>query len=162
MPASDYTPGIVDVAGYIRSRTKTQGGAEAGTFNPAINWTDGSGTGTRPNAEQVSLEIEKSTGFLSATFGADVDDQYWGALGTLAALRAAMIVELTYFQEQVNSGRSTYPQLKELYDELYASLLSAMGLDDDGDGQPDNADPLSGMPSYGGFPTTAIGMEHPW
>lgn len=162
MPVSDYTPEVDAVAGYIRARTKTQGGSEAGTFNPAAMWADNTGRGTRPTAEQVVIEIANALGHVSGTFGIDALPEFHDSLRSLAALRAAMLIELTYFQEQVNSGRSTYPQLKELYDEMWASLLSAMGLDADGDGQVDPGGIDGGFPSYGGFPTTAIGMEFPW
>jgi hypothetical protein len=160
VPASDYTPDVDAVAAYIRARTKTQGGAEAGTFNPAAWWDDNSGRGTRPTAEQVETLITLATGKVSNIIGADVLPEHQDAARDVVALRAAMLTELDYWPEQVNTGRSTYPQLKELWDEAWADLLSSMGIDTDDGGGAVAAG--AGFPSYGGFPETAIGMEHPW
>lgn len=160
MPVSDYTPDVAAVAAFIRARTKTQGGAEAGTFNPAASWENGSGEGTRPTAEGVATEIDNALGRISNIIGQDVPEAHRDAARRLAALRAAMLVELTYWPEQVNTGRSTYPQLKELFDEEWEDLLTSMGIATDEGGGAVTAG--AGMPSYGGFPETAIGMEHPW
>lgn len=158
MPVSDYTPDVASVAGFIRARTKTAGGAEAGTFNPESEV--GTGTETRPTAEQVTTEIQNAIGMISGILGPDIDPAYFEDAKRVTSLLAAMLVELGYWPEQVNTGRSTYPQLKELYDEWWENLLTALGivLDPGGGAVPAGA----GFPSYGGFPTTAIGMEFPW
>lgn len=167
MPVSDYTPAVEDVASFIRARTKTQGGKEAGTFNPAASWDDGSGEGTRPTAEQVGIEIAQALPKIEGVVGADIPDApgsdpdaYRNAAKRVAALRTAAIIELSYWPEQVNTGRSTYPQLKEMLDEEYAQLLSDLGISTETGG---GAVPASaGYPSSGGFPETAIGMEFAW
>lgn len=155
MPASDYTPDVADVASYILSRTKTAGGDEAGTFNPAsaINTS----AQTRPTSENVTEIIEQALGKISGKIGPDILEVYWPDARRLTALYAAMLTELKYWPEQVNTGRSTYPQLKELFDEDWAEFLDVLGIGED---QP--ASPDAGFPSYGGFPETAIGMETAW
>jgi hypothetical protein len=157
MPVSEYTPSIADVAGYIRARTKTRGGAEAGTFNPEASPEQHT---TRPTAEQVQVEIDKALGEISNVIGADIPEAHREGAASLVALRAAMFTELTYWPEQINTGRSTYPQLLELFKEARESLYSTMGIGTDTDGGPVSA--AAGYPSYGGFPTTGIGMDHPW
>lgn len=157
MPVSDYTPTVDAVAAYLRARTKTVGGAEAGTFNPAASPTQDQ---TRPTAEQVTTTVQDYLGGLSPIIGADIDATYLPLANRVAALGSALLVELTYFPEQVATGRSPYAQLKELYDELLANLYSALGI---AQGEDDVVVPEdAGYPSYGGFPTTAIGMENPW
>lgn len=158
MPVSDYTPDVASVAGFIRARTKTAGGAEAGTFNPAA--MQGTSTETRPTAEQVDIEIANALGKISGILGPDIDANYFAAAKRVAALRAAMFTELNYWPEQVNTGRSTYTQLKDLWDEEWEDLLTALGISTDAGGGAVPA--LAGEPSYGGFPRTAIGMEFPW
>jgi hypothetical protein len=160
VPVSDYTPDVDAVAAYIRARTKTQGGAEAGTFNPADSWTDDSGEGTRPTAEQVAELIDRTVGKIANSIGVDIDEVYWEGAADVVALRTAMLTELTYWPEQVNTGRSTYPQLKDLWDEAWEDLLTSMGISTDEGG---GAVPVgAGYPSYGGFPATGIGMEFDW
>lgn len=157
MPVSDYTPEVDAVAAHIRARTKTAGGSEAGTFNPeAID----ANLRTRPTAEQVEELIGRVATRISGTIGVDIPELHWGAASSATALRAAMLTELTYWPEQVNTGRSTYPQLKELFDEEWEDLLTAMGISTDAGGGAVPVD--AGYPSYGGFPETAIGMEHAW
>lgn len=156
----DWGPTVDQVAAYIRARTKTQGGDEAGTFNPAAEWETNEGKGTRPTQENVEQAIANSVGSMIGTIGLEIDGKYHDQARRVAALKTAMLIELTYWPEQVNTGRSTYPQLKELYDQEWENLLTAMGISTDTGGGAVPAD--AGFPSYGGFPTTAIGMETPW
>lgn len=158
MPVSEYTPTVASVAAILRARTKTRGGKEAGTFNPAS--AVGTADETRPTEEQVILEISNSLGHISGIIGADIDERFQDSASRAAALRTALLIELSYFPEQVATGRSPYVQLKELYDEEWATLLDAMGLSPDAGGGV--VAPDAGYPSAGGFPTTAIGMETAW
>lgn len=168
MPVSDFTPVVADVAAFLRARTKTRGGAEAGTFNPEAAIEQNI---TRPTSEQVLSLIEDSISDTQAAFGADIPDApgedvdlFRSSVRRLSALGAALLVELTYYPEQVATGRSPYAQLKTLYDDRMKRLLATIFPDKDGDGTPDlpERDPLAGVPSGGGYPTTAIGMEFPW
>lgn len=157
MPVSDYTPDVPAVAAFIRARTKTKGGAEAGTFNPAAA---ADANRTRPTEEGVEELIQSAVSDISATIGEDIDEKFFAPASRAAALWAAMLVELNYFPEQIVGGRSPYDRLKDLWEEKWENLLTAMGISTDAGGGAVTAD--AGFPSYGGFPTTAIGMEHPW
>lgn len=154
MPVSDYTPTVESVAAFIRARTKTRRGAEAGTFNSS---TVDEPDRTRPTAEQVQETIDNVLGDMADTIGVDIPDARKEGARRVAALGAAMEIELTYWPEQVNTGRSTYPQLKALWDERWENLLTAMGISTDTGGGATSVD--AGYPSFGGFPMTAIGME---
>lgn len=157
MPVSEYTPTVASAASYLRARTKTRGGAEAGTFNPAAA---SEADKTRPTFEGATEQINVALEDISGVIGVDIDAAYQPLATRVAALRAAMLIELSYFSEQINSGRSPYPQLKELYDEQWENLLTALGISTDAGG---GAVPVgAGYPSYGGFPTSAIGMEQPF
>lgn len=125
---------VVDVARLLRARTKDSSGREIGTFN----------ADTRPTADDVQGLIDVAVGWLRAktddAFAEGVADDgvtpvpspYLSlapsALG-LVALRVALLVELTYFPEQVRSDRSAYAELKTLLDEGLVDLAAA--LDDD-------------------------------
>lgn len=169
MPVSDYTPQVSDVGAILRARTKTASGSEAGTFNPA---DAAAGDRTRPTAEEVTSLIEDAVSDVQSEFGVvipdapitdenDDPDLYRKSVQRFAALGTALLVELTYFPEQVATGRSPYAQLKQLYDDRRKRLLGVLfpGGDDGGSGP---LAPGEGLPSGGGFPTTAIGMETPW
>lgn len=115
---------------------------------------------TRPTAEGASELIVNAVDDVSGVVGVDVPVAQQPLAKKVVALRAAMLIELSYFTEQVNSGRSSYPQLKTLYDEQFENLLTALGISTDAGG---GAVPSgAGYPSYGDFPTTAIGMEQPF
>jgi hypothetical protein len=93
MSTVDITPTVDSVAQILRARTKDDQGQELGTFTAA----------TRPTDVQVSGLI--------ATAQADVIAQTGPLLGVLTqeaarsavAMRTAMLVELSYFPEQVRN-----------------------------------------------------------
>lgn len=157
MPVSEYTPTVQSVAAILRARTKTKGGAEAGTFNPEAVEDN---LRTRPTAEGVLEQIATALGDISGVVGEDILEKFRPAASRVATLRTALLIELSYFPEQINSDRSPYPQLLALYNDAWVNLKSAMGIDTDEDGgsTPEEA----GYPSYGGFPNSGIGMEQPW
>lgn len=162
-------PTVAEVAAFIRARTKTRGGAEAGTFNPSSQ--SGTATETRPTAEGVQALIDNFDASFWPIWGdvpdapptiSDDVDFYRNAITQIAALGVALEVELTYFPEQVATGRSPYQQLLDLFNTRKNDLMSVLGLDDDGDGVPDAGGGAGGYPSYGGFPTTGITIEGAW
>jgi hypothetical protein len=104
-----------DVATILRARTKTSTGEEAGDF----------GEDTRPTGDEVETLIARATASTLAKTGA-VPADLVDAAKAVVALRAAMLVELTMFPEQVRSERSAFPEYKTMHDEDVAALLSAM------------------------------------
>lgn len=156
MPVSEYTPTVEEVAALLRARTKTRGGSEAGTFNPEAA-TDAEKT--RPTEEQVDKLRDLALDKVSGVIGADIDADFHSMAKQTTALRTAMLIELSYFPEQVATQRSPYVQLKEMFDDCWSDLLSLMGIGQDSDGDPVALG--AGYPSYGGFPLTALGMEQP-
>lgn len=168
MPVSDYTPTVADIGAILRARTKTRGGSEAGTFNPAAA---ASSDQTRPTAEEVTSLIGVALEDITAAFGPDVPDApgadvnaYRNAVKRLAALGTALQIELTYWPEQVATNRSPYSQLLALYDKRLARALELISEAQGADGGEGGsiASAPSGYPSDGGYPETAIGMEQSW
>lgn len=117
MPALAYTPSVQDVANLLRARTRVLAGSEAGTF------TDD----TVPTDDQVTGLIDTAMAFVAGGLG-DVPEGSAceeGARG-LAAIKAAQLVEISYYPEQVAPG-GTVDQLRALYDELLLAVQNCIG-----------------------------------
>jgi len=107
VPTSDWTPTPDQVGSILRARTKDDNGTEVGTF------TDD----TRPNLVQVFDLIE--TAVQDVTVALKLTDEQpqvlWAQLRTIASIGAAMLVEMSFFPEQINTDRSPYEKLEEMY-----------------------------------------------
>lgn len=155
MPVSDYTPTVAQVGALLRARTKDTGGNELGTFTSA----------TRPTDTEVNLLIAQAAGTLSTKAGDDIPAALFDEASQLAAIRAAMLVELSYFPEQIMTGRSTYPQLQELWIEGFGSedgkkkgsLIQAITSAESSGGQVLPEEP--GMVQYTFPPSSGIGSR---
>jgi hypothetical protein len=139
----NYTPTVTQVATQILSRTQDQYGNIKGTFDNT----------TKPTAEEVHDMALSAAGKLSLQIGDQIPDALLEEASDVAATRAAMDVELTYFSDQVATGRSIYPQLKELYDQELVALQKAVtSANDDGGVVIDQGSATA--PSYS-FPTAS-------
>jgi hypothetical protein len=116
-PAITYTPTTGDVARFLRARTKdTTTGTEYGDFT----------ANTRPTADEVADLIADASASVAAHVGTEIPtDKDWLAQ-RVVAIRAAMLVELSYFPEQTNGDDTVYTHLADLYSEALASLTSAL------------------------------------
>ena len=115
MPIDDFRPTVADVAALLRARTKDVNGNEVGTFNDD----------TRPTSAQAANIIETACGEVQTVMGVGPPAYLAEAAQALSALRAAMLIELSYFPEQVRSDRSAYPEYASMYDSQSAALVSA-------------------------------------
>lgn len=124
MPSSDWAPTVSGVGALLRSRTKQAiTGAELGTFTNA----DENGAGfTRPTADEVTVLLDQATGDVVSDVGADLPTVFWDRARFLVELGTALLIELTYFPEQVGSGKSTYAQLLALYTDRLKKLQTAV------------------------------------
>lgn len=116
MPTSDWTPGVADVGAILRARTKDRSQNEVGTFTDE----------TRPTDVQVQVLIEQAVSDIVDVTGADIPPATFNSARRVASIGAAMAVELSYFPEQIGSGRSPYPQLEALYNGRLKSLVAAV------------------------------------
>jgi hypothetical protein len=117
-PQAEWMPTVQQVADMIISRTKDKYGNEVGTFN----------ADTRPTDTQVIQLINIEADRVSDVIGDDIPQPLWDDAAGVVAERTAMQIELDYYSEQVNTGRSIYPQLKELYEEDLQRLSSQVSL----------------------------------
>lgn len=152
-------PTVDDVAAIIRARTQDSHDDELGTF------TDD----TRPTKTEVErLIIQASTVVVGATgrlddlqcYMADAireQARYW------ISLMAAMLVELSYFPEQVRSDRSAFIYYKQLWDDDvfgFKGLIDAVAECKGGEVEPDvpgEGGAVVGDPSWA-FPVDVGGM----
>ncbi len=111
-----FVPTVDDVGAILRTRTKDDMGNETGTFN----------ADTRPTDQQVLTLIGQAYDDVVAVIDDDIPLESYRDARSVIALRAAMLVELSYWPDQVPLGRSPYTQLKELYDEMLPRLQSAV------------------------------------
>jgi hypothetical protein len=113
-----WAPGVDDVGAILRARTMTRNGVVVGTFNAYTNPTDVS----------VMSLINDASADVQDAIGPEVNvpPSLYSSAEDLAALGTALLVELAYFPEQINSGRSPYPQLQKQYDDKLKRLQNAI------------------------------------
>jgi len=116
MPTSDYTPDVASVGALLRARTRDTNGNEIGTFTEQ----------TRPTGDQVLSLIRTAVGDLSSAVGSDLAETFHVAAQQLAVYRAAALIELSFYPEQVALGRSPYAQILALYNDALAALRLAI------------------------------------
>jgi hypothetical protein len=124
MPVSEYTPTVAQVAAHIRARTKERGsGSEAGTFT----------ANTRPTLGEAESAISDALNEISPTIGSDlpvVEGEDPNALRTAAkgvvSLLSAMIIESSFYPEQIEQGRSNYQAMERRYNAALKRLTAAV------------------------------------
>jgi hypothetical protein len=111
MATSDWAPLVADVGAILRARTKDSNGNELGSFT----------ANTRPTGDQVDELIETAITDIESEVGS-VPDVLQDAARRVAAIGTALLVELSFFPEQITNGRSPYDRLKDLYDARFTRL----------------------------------------
>jgi hypothetical protein len=108
-----------DVAAWLRARTQDNEGREIGL------WTEA----TRPSVDQVESHLVQARVLLSGEMGVN-DLENPGPCGELyeavVALQAALIIEKSYFPEQIATARSPYAQLQDELTSAKESLRSCL------------------------------------
>ncbi len=156
-----WSPTVAAVGALLRARTKTTDGVEAGTFT----------ADTRPTAAQVQELIEIAAGDVSAAVeeylvissdGNTIIEEYaYSAASGSTVVKAAMLVELSYFPEQVATGRSPYDQLMELYNQRLSHLRRLVG-SDGGDGSGVGGRVESPVYYFPSRSRSSIGLDTRW
>lgn len=113
-----WAPGVDDVGAILRARTMTRNGQVIGTFNSY----------TTPDDIAVMSLINQACGDVQDAIGPEVNvpPSLYPMADDLAAIGTALLIELSYFPEQINSGRSPYPQLQKQYDDKLKRLQNAI------------------------------------
>ncbi len=153
-----FVPSLDDVGAILRTRTKNSMGVELGTFD----------ADTRPTDDQALILIGQAYDDVTALVDDDIPEKAWRDARSAIALRAAMLIELSYWPDQIPSGQSPYEQLRELYEGqrgdggVLARLRNAVARETleltEGEA------PETGGAVWGGFDdgSAMIGMETRW
>jgi hypothetical protein len=108
-------PTLTDVASKVRARTKVKGGNELGTFNQ----------NTRPTDDEVEDLIDDACDeVLGKIKLPESGTKYERRARGLVALYTAMLVELSFFPEQVGTPKSPYDAYSALYDKRLKALIA--------------------------------------
>lgn len=111
---TDAMPSVDDVAALLQERTWANG-VQQGTFN----------ADTTPTADQAQRLIDLAVEDVLIAFGGTVPDGYESRARMLATLRAATLIENSFFRRDVESGTSPYAQ----YQAMYLADLERLGDD---------------------------------
>lgn len=111
-----FSPSIQRVASLLHARTKNSSGVEIGTFD----------NNTRPTAVQVANIIGIAVHNVGSAFKGIVPAEWIPEATEIAALKSAMLIELSFFPEQVRTGRSPYAEYKDLYDQKIELMQNAL------------------------------------
>lgn len=128
-----YTPSVQDVANILRARTRGPSGSEVGTFTDV----------TVPTDEQVTGLIDTAEPFITGALGAVPEDSpcEQGAR-SLWALKAAELVEISYYPEQLAPG-GTVAAIRALYNDLLPNVQSCLSGGGGGGTDGDSTEPYS-------------------
>lgn len=88
------TPSVDDVAALERTRTVDEGGNEQGTFTPD----------TRPTDSEVQALIDEAIPQVLAQLRPTFPESYYGQVTHSIALYTAILIEGSFFREQLNEG----------------------------------------------------------
>ena len=111
-----YLPTLGDIGALMRARTVDVMGNEVGTFN----------ADTRPTGDEVSRLIVQAADDVMAGFDVDIPPGAYRYAKQAIIYRTAMLVELGYWPEQINTGRSPYPQYAAMFDAFMLNLEKAI------------------------------------
>jgi hypothetical protein len=96
----------------LHARTVDDNGRELGTFTAA----------TRPTDTQVTDLINQAADDVADAIGSDIPVDLYENAGNVAALGTAMLVEVSYYPEQVAAGRSPFAAYQSMYKDKLARL----------------------------------------
>jgi hypothetical protein len=110
-------PSVIDVAILERTRTISAGGAELGTFDET----------TRPTAAEVEELIDVALNEVLLQIPANIDPAAYSPTLRLIALRAATLVEISFFRDQAEAaGGGTASTLNQMFQADLAGLLDLL------------------------------------
>lgn len=136
MPTSDWPTSVDAVGTLLRARTRNTQGVEVGTFDED----------TRPTEDQVLSLINTAVEDLASVVGTELGESLWSRAATVTTYKVAMLVELSYFPEQVSRGNSPYEQLRDLYTESLKNFLKAAAAEAPGQAPGDVEAPCYAFP----------------
>jgi len=135
-----WYPSLEDVAALLRARTKSRMGGEVGMFT----------ADTRP----TDIEVRRLMAFAAVDMAPCIGDpdtlpvKYHESLSLVVAMKTAMLIELSYFPEQVAQDRSAYAEYETMHTYMKEALCSSIGDDPSVTGTSQDI-PTGDFPGYG-------------
>lgn len=149
-PASVPVPTVQDVADILRARTTDYNGNELGRFT----------ADTRPTANAVAGLILTAMGNTFGSLTVTPCSASFGTLRSAAALQAAMLVESSYFPEQVASDHSPFNNLLELWRASFGGLSARVeSICGPGSEDPDDPDGPNHYAGHSFMPDRPLGRR---
>jgi hypothetical protein len=157
-PDKFYPPTVDEVGALLRARTQDSDDDEIGTFDDT----------TRPTGEEVENIIKQATSIVLGRTGSmdtppmscDLAPDLRTNAQTAICMLAVMLVELSYFPEQVRSDRSAFEYYRDLWNDTMTALIDAAAECRGGEVVPDNTGE-NGKSQYGpswAFPVDGGGL----
>lgn len=112
--SDDIRPSVQDLGSLLRARTTDNNGNEIGTFT----------ADTRPTAAQADGLITFATDMVLLHVGENLPDRLRSRVRSVILLRAAQLVEATYYPEQANDDQAQ--SAFTLYGAMYAEALASL------------------------------------
>lgn len=144
MPTPTLVLDLAAVGALMRARTKDRFGNESGTFSADTRPTDDEVQALGARVSQTLLN-EFSNCSSQITDGQLSD--YTNALQEILNLRLAIMIELSYWPEQVATQRSPYQQYRDLLRDSVAAVRTAYCPNAAGSGG-DGSATFVGMPAF--------------
>jgi hypothetical protein len=149
-PSDYFKPTIREVANEILSRTRDANGVLLGTFTSE----------TTPTDEKVAEMIQQAADEVEAVVDDDLPESVWDTARQVIAIRTAMQIELSFYSDQVESGRSPYAQLRQQYEDALEYLATATAREQEEDAAGVES-PLTPMMARGSFPDAQPWLTRP-
>lgn len=111
-----YLPTVHELAILMRARTKDSTGNELGVFS----------ADTRPMAEEARRAIQEAADDVTGPIDTVIPPRAYRFVKNAILYRAAMIIEVSFFPEQIGTGRSPFESYKQLFDEAAGNLVKAV------------------------------------
>lgn len=143
VPLGGAVPSVPDIGERLHLRTITRGQNYVGTFTDE----------TKPKENQVLGLIAKAYRHVTSKTGDPVPEKFQYDVRNMVEIYTAMLIELSYYPDQIREGRSPYPELKKLYDEGMIALLESLGAE--GASAVDEVPAANAEPAYA-FPAASI------
>lgn len=113
--ASQIRPTVRELGELMGARTYKLG-KKLGFFNDE----------TTPTAEQADSKIDVATQVVLTKVGTKVTESFYTLCRTAILFKAAALVEMSYYPEQANDDNSAYSLYEDQYNQLMATLVTAL------------------------------------
>lgn len=116
--SSELKPSVRELGAFMRGRTVAagSGGRELGTFNAE----------TRPTGTEAQVEIDRARDMVLMELGEEIPTRLYSQARWVVTIYAAMLVELSFYRNEINKDQSAFAQYQQLYKGAVQALTGAI------------------------------------